>query len=103
MSDLGTPERPSNQLEAEFWHFHAHNPEVYGLFCHFAGRLVKRGFEHHSADAVLHRIRWETAVETSHLGYKINNDFSAYYARLWMRLHPEHDGFFRTRKIREAA
>jgi hypothetical protein len=32
--------------------------------------------------------------------YKINDHYSAYYARLFMRDYPEYDGFFRTRRTR---
>lgn len=88
------------RLESEFLDFHRENPVVYELFKKFTRMLLDRGYGHHSADAVLHRIRWATMVETSDPEFKINNNFSAYYARLWMRDFPEHDGFFRCRVLR---
>jgi hypothetical protein len=96
---FGTPQSPSNKHEAKFWIFHRENPKVYELFCKFSQLLVDRGFQHHSADAVLHRIRWATNVETNDPDFKINNNYSAYFSRLWMRDHPQHDCLFRTRRL----
>jgi hypothetical protein len=38
-------------------------------------------------------------IETADEDFKINNNHRAYYARLWMREHPQYDGFFRTRRV----
>jgi hypothetical protein len=90
----------SSKLEQEFLDFHGKNPCVYELFDNFTRLLLDRGYEHHSADAVLHRIRWATTVETTEADFKINNNYSAYYARLWMKNNPAHEGFFRCRELR---
>ena len=55
-----------------------------------------------SADALLHRIRWEVAVNTTGDDFKINNDFAALYARKFREQYPEHAGFFETRERRAA-
>jgi hypothetical protein len=96
---FGTPEKPASQLEADFWKFHAENPHVYRLFCKFAARVLARGYSAHSARDIIHRIRWETSIETGDDEFKINDHHSPYYGRLWMRDHPQHDGFFRTRTV----
>jgi hypothetical protein len=91
-------EAKMSDLEAQFAEFHAENPEVYRLFDRFTYDVIKRGLTHYSADAIMHRVRWFTTVETSDVeGYKINNNWVAFYSRLWMRDHPEHEGFFETR------
>ena len=41
----------------------------------------------------------ETSIETTGDIFKINDHHTAYYSRLWMRLNPEHKGFFRTRLV----
>ena len=47
---------------------------------------------------MIHRIRWHIDVETEAPdGFKINNNFSPFYARLWMVENPEREGFFRLR------
>ena len=97
---FGTAESPANPIEERFWEMHAVNPRIYALFDRFTRMLIDRGYQHHSADAVLHRIRWATAVEMDGDDFKINDHFSAYYSRLWMRNNPEHQGFFRCRVLR---
>lgn len=100
MDDLfGTPEQPATRLEAAFWVFHEANPGVYRLFCRFTREAIERGRRHFSVCMVIERIRWETMIVTADADFKINNNHRAYYARLWMREHPEHDGFFRTRRV----
>lgn len=86
-----------SDLQERFWKFHLDNPQVYILFEKFTLQLIARGFKHYSADAVMHRVRWETSVETTGDLWKINNDHTAYYSRRFMANHPEYSGFFRTR------
>jgi hypothetical protein len=87
------------KMEREFWVFHQENPYVYEMFNRFTQSAIRRGFQHLSSDMVCHRIRWETTIETSDREFKLNNNHTAYYGRLWMLDHPEHKGFFRTRGI----
>ena len=87
----------SAKLIREFEAFHAANPEVYHLFKRFAYDAIRRHHQHFSSDMVLHRVRWETGVVTTGNLYKINNNYSAFYARLFMLQHPAHQGFFRCR------
>jgi hypothetical protein len=80
--------------------FHKEHPEVWDLFVKFTFELIKRGFQHYAAQhGVFARIRWETdqADVDGNPMFKINNNYSAFYARRFMRMHPRHDGFFRTR------
>lgn len=104
---FGTPDEPSNPIEARFWMFHAENPHVYRLFCRFAQQALNHGYEHFSSDMIMHRIRWETAIETTETYappgegvLKLNDHYSAYYSRLWMRDHPGMCDFFRTRVLK---
>lgn len=103
--ELGTPERPRNPLEARFWIFHAENPRVYELFHKFAMMMVRKGLTDCSADMIMHRVRFETALETTETmviegrRLKLSNNHVAYYARLWMRDHPEYKGFFKLRTL----
>jgi hypothetical protein len=97
---FGTPEKPTSKLEAAFWEEHAKRPHVYELFCRFTNYAIERGRRNFSVSIIIERIRWETNIERGEDGFKINNNHRAYYARLWMRNHPEHEGFFRTRELR---
>ena len=68
-------------LEAEFREFHAANPHVYDLFDRFTQQVISRGFDRYSADAILHRVRWHTTIETTDdEGFKINNNWAAFYS-----------------------
>lgn len=88
----------SNRQARTFAEVDAANPQVWRLFEQFAFQMIRRGFTHYSADAVLHRVRWETATPLEdQSGFKINNNWSCYYARKFIKLHPKHAQFFRLR------
>ena len=77
--------------------FHAKNPQVYDLVEQFTQQVIDAGHQHYGMQTILERIRWHVMVETSDDTFKINNNYGAFYARLYMENHPEHEGFFRTR------
>lgn len=89
----------AGQLAEAFCEFHHRNPMVYKLFEDFTFRVIKAGYRRYSADAVMHRVRWETSIETTGDSFKINDHHVAYYGRYFMMLHPQFSGFFRTRTI----
>ncbi len=88
----------TNKIEAKFWAFHEENPHVYVLFDRFAREAAVR-HPRIAVSLVIERIRWETVVVTRGDDFKINNNFRAYYARLWMREHPEFGELFETRRL----
>lgn len=53
-------------LQFDLWI--SQNPEVWRLFCHYTHQLIAAGHRHGSADAVVHRIRWHTDVDTTYNG-----------------------------------
>lgn len=85
-------------LVAAWRAFHRANPRVYELFEQYTFEAARRR-AHYSAKAIFERIRWHTEIETTGADFKLNNNFHAYYARLFMKRHPRHDGFFRTRDV----
>lgn len=91
-----------DSIQARFEAFDKTHPEVYVLFCELVNDLRRVGYKHYSADAVLHRIRWEFDVNTvrDYDGFKINDHFSSRYARKWQAAHLEHTGFFETRELK---
>jgi hypothetical protein len=84
-------------LRDAFAKFHREHPEIYALFDKFAQQAIAKGHRRFSADALLHRIRWEASVEKAGSPYKINDHFSAYYARLWIENNPGRENFFERR------
>jgi len=95
------------RIEQKFDQFDEANPKVWELFKRFTFEALESGQRHLSADAVCHRIRWETNVVSFGAGYnphdrrdlKINNNYTAYYARKFMQAFPKYRGVFRTRGV----
>ena len=95
-----------SKLEAEFDRFDSDHVDVWLLFRRFALDAIAAGRSRFSADAILHRIRWFTTVEAGAPGasvWKINDHYSAFYARKFVRLMPEHQSLFELRQRRERA
>ena len=90
-------------IRAAFFAFHAKYPEVYALFERFALEAIHAGRESIGAKAVWERMRWETAIgsaRTNSEQYRLNNNFTAYYAREFVERHPELADVFETRRVR---
>lgn len=77
--------------------FDADHPDVWATFVRVTGKVRASGATRFSADAVLHQMRWERMVEGS-AEYVVNNIWSAYLARRYLREHPDAIGFFELRK-----
>ena len=45
----------------------------------------------------MHQVRVQIDTADSRPGFKINNNWVAFYSRLWMNQHPVRKGFFKTR------
>lgn len=89
-----------NPLVAEFERFHANNPHVYELFKKYTAEVILAGLKHYSAAAIFHRIRWHSEIETKgEEPFKMCQNHCTYYGRLFMKDHPQFDGFFRTRAV----
>lgn len=90
-------ESRGDQIERAARAFVEKEPEVWRLFCRYTFRLIKANREHYGAKSVFERIRWHTAVRGED-DFKLNNNYTAVFARWFHRAYPEHDGFFRTRE-----
>lgn len=87
-------------LQERFEHFHKLNPAVLDAIVRIAKQLKGRGFRQAGMKLIFERLRWLYALQTSGEDYKLNNNYTAFYARLVMHQHPELDGFFKLRKQR---
>lgn len=81
----------------DFAQYDNDHPEVWEMFERFALDAHRSGHATYSADAVLHRVRWECGVVRRSATWKCNNNLTAYYARKFHAAHPILRGFFRTR------
>jgi hypothetical protein len=88
-------------LERAFEEFDRANPRVYELLCQFADRAISAGRMRLGAKLIWERLRWEIYVESvSNDDFRLNNNHTAYYARKWLRDHPEYPEFFETRIVK---
>jgi hypothetical protein len=97
-------------LESEFWSYHRRNPQVYERIGEIIAALKNRGVRHHSMRTIIaDDIRFDPSLRTSGVEVnivggeakevKINDHYSAYYARLWVDEHPEDEDFFEFRTV----
>lgn len=101
-----TPEtRPEDgrlTIEERFRRFHEANPHVYEALERLALGMRRRGAPKWSMKAMFELLRWAYWLMTSDVsGFKLNNIYTAPYARLLMAERPELAGFFETREHRE--
>lgn len=106
------PELPVQQMELfvlgksnykNFLHFHTKYPTVYILFEKFALQLIAAGHEKLGSKMIMERIRWEisTGGAKDNDGFKINNNYTAYYSREFIKNHPQYKDYFEFRVIRK--
>ncbi len=86
------------KLVRAFRQFHKDNPQVYALFRRFAFEAINSGREHFGAKMIWERMRWYVRIETNSSDYKLNNNYHAFYVRLFEKDFPQYEGFFRKRK-----
>lgn len=78
------------------------HPKVAHAFVKFSLEAIDKGFKNYSVNAIFERIRWEfDEVDTNGQStFKISNNHRAWFARKFMELYPQHEGFFRIRERR---
>lgn len=90
-------------IEDTFWEFHAANPQVYDRVVQMARTAKARGRRKLGMKMIFEVIRWETFLRTNDAdGFKLNNNYTSFYARLVMDREPDLDGIFETREQRAA-
>lgn len=73
--------------------YHAENPHIYAAFKSYAFQLIAAGAQQLSAYLIFERMRFESLVSGND-GYKLNNNYRPYYARLFMQDYSEYEGIF---------
>lgn len=82
---------------SSFVKYHEDNPHVYEKFKEMTFKTIERGFKNYSTNGIFEVMRWHTGTSGND-EYKINNNYRAFYARLFAKDFPEFKDFFRTRK-----
>lgn len=84
-----------------FLDFHIKFPQVYILFEKFALQLIAKGETKLGSKMIIERIRWEIKTNSKdNDGFKINNNFTAHYSRLFIKYNPLYKDYFEFREIK---
>jgi hypothetical protein len=82
-------------LYDEWAEYHRRNPRFYEWFCAKAQEAIDKGYKEYSVALIVEEIRRD------HPTIGVKNGHRAYYARLWLREHPEHPKFFKVNHVAE--
>jgi hypothetical protein len=93
----------NEERRAKAQQFHWDHPEVWDLFVKFTLEKINAGFSHYSVRGIWHRIRWETpAGDDGVVRFKLGDHHAKFYGRRFMKMYPQHEGFFRKREDSKA-
>ena len=95
---LFAPRQNGGALEAGFWMFHAANPGVYRLLVRLAREWQAATGKRIGIKCLFERARWEIGVQTAGDEYSLNNNHTAFYARLIMQQEADLCGLFNLRE-----
>lgn len=88
-------------IDEAFKIYHEQNPIVWEMFVKTVNDLLARGKTKMSAKTILGKIRWDMYFEAKgNEVYRINDAFSARYARLWLQKYPDYADVFDYRDLR---
>lgn len=95
---------PPSQLtlsldSSKFCAYHAQNPHIYQAFKTTTLKAIAKGYKNYGAKSIFEIIRWETAIASNDI-FKVNNNYTPFYARMFEKEFPEHEDFFRKRNSR---
>lgn len=90
---------PADSIADRFAVFHAEHPEVYVELVRLA-REAKAAGVRVGMKALWERLRWSFTVDRPSGKFKLNNVYTARYARLIMENEPDLRGLFETRRLR---
>jgi len=89
----------AEDLAEAFSRFDRENPAVFQELRRLALELKAAGRQHYGLKSLFEVLRWEYALKTEGEAFKLNNNYTAFYARMLMAAEPDLQGFF---EIREA-
>ena len=84
-------------MNEKFEIYHRDNPQIYKEFERFTLQTIQRGFQHYSSKGIIEIIRWHTGI-FANKGFKVNNNYTPYYADLFEANHPQYKDFFYKRE-----
>jgi len=91
----------SGTLTEQFERFHAANPHVFESIYQMTTQLHGRGLSRGSMKMIFERLRWLYAIQTMGETFRLNNNYTSYYARVVHAYDPSLEGFFEVRSQRD--
>ena len=91
------PVKVKGPLSVKFEAFHRANPHVLDAIIRTAHELRNRGVERAGMKLIFERLRWLYTIQTKGDDYRLNNNWTAYYARLVPLVEPSLVGMFSVR------
>jgi len=89
----------TDRIAVQFEQFHIANPWVYRRLRDLALAIKQTGRDHYGMKALFEVLRFEHALETNKAdGLKLNNNYTALYARKLGQEVPELEHFFQYRE-----
>lgn len=89
----------TDSIVDKFVDYHKGNPQVYEMFKKFTQQVLDKGRDRISAKFIFERMRWESLIVADDPEeFKINNNYTSFYARMFEHEFPEHEGLFAKRK-----
>jgi hypothetical protein len=79
-----------------FEQYHAKNPQIYRAYTHYAFEAIHSRATSIGSKAICERIRWDAKIDRND-DFKVNNNYTADYARKFEADFPEYTGFFEFR------
>jgi len=86
------------RITKKFIQFHRDNPWIYKELRKMAMELHAAGHERYGMKGLFEVLRWKQARKTAGSEFKLNNNYTALYARLLMHREPSLKEFFATRE-----
>lgn len=83
----------------KFVKYHMKYPQIWRAFKSKGQELWESGCRHFGSAAIIQSIRFDTAVQTGG-DFKINNNYSPFYARMFEIKYPATKGFFEKRGLK---
>jgi hypothetical protein len=88
-----------SQQQDGFSKYDAEHPDIWKAFEEIALNLILNGCAHYGSKAIFEVIRYEWLItKGKDDAFKVNNNFTADYARKFVRKYPEYKNFFELRE-----
>lgn len=82
----------------KFPQYHTDNPHIYEMFKKFTFEMIRAGHRNFGSKSIVERMRWESMISANTGQFKISNQYTPLYSRMFANEFPEYKDVFRYRK-----